>query len=249
MRNIILAILLALSLNVAYGTEGEGHIELRTDNLYRGELLPTNDVAVSAMFRLDDLFVDGLYVQTDIDTIEGLDPTEVPMSAVDCLTNKIDRVCTMTLSPRVYAAVGYETRLWGLMVDTSLARMFNPVLHDSDYFEVGLKVRTDLDLLDGLDVYGHVSHTFDGVEQWYVGGGLILEDVLVDDLELRAGVNFYHYERALTLSDWTRNNFEFSAQYEVLNDIELFSEWSIGHRGALGGELDNEYLFGVRFRF
>ena len=149
----------------------------------------------------------------------------------------------------VHASVGYKTRLWGLMIDTSLARVFNPVFYRDDYFEIETEIQTDLELFRGLDVYGRIVHGFDGAEHWYVGTGVIAEDVFVDDLDFRGGVNFYHYDRALTWNDWTRNNYEFSVDYGVLDSVDLFAEWSIGHRGVNGVVLDNQYLFGVRFRF
>lgn len=49
--------------------------------------------------------------------------------------------------------------------------------------------------------------------------------------------------------DWTRNNIETSLWYRVADTVDVFATWSVGHRGVVNQELDNEYLFGVRVNF
>lgn len=229
MRNFIGAAILSLLPITAFSMESQGSIELKTDSLYRGELITSDDLGASANLRLGGLFVDGLYVEGSADTLR-----------VDDLDN---------ISLRARGAVGFVGSLWGLKVDASVARMFNPVLQSDDYNEVSVEVQTDLRFAEHFDVFGHVSRAMSGVDQWYAGVGIVGRDLLVDGLSAKAGVNFYHYDRGLTLDDWTRNNIETSLTYRLFDTVDVFALWSIGHRGVVGQELDNEYVLGVRVNF
>jgi len=229
MRNFIAVAILSLLPFSAFAFESQGSVELKTDSLYRGELITSDDLAASATLRLTDLFVDGLYVEGSADTLKAEDLDDISL--------------------RARGAVGFVGSLWGLKIDASVSEMFNPVLHSDDYNEVSVEVQTDLRFAEHFDLFGHMSHAFDDVDQWYAGVGVIGRDVLVEGLSAKVGVNFYHFERDLTLDDWTRNNVETSLTYRVLDQVDAFALWSVGHRGVVDQELDNEYLFGVRVNF
>lgn len=229
MRNFIAVALLSLLPFSAFAVESQGSIELKTDSLYRGELITSDDLAASATLRFSGLFVDGLYVEGSTDTLRAEDLNDISL--------------------RARGAVGFVGSLWGLKVDASVARVYNPVLQSDDYNEVSLEVQSDVGLAGHFDLFGHVSHAFDGVDQWYAGFGVVGRDLLIEGLSAKAGVNFYHYDRSLTLDDWTRNNVETSLTYRLFDTVDAFALWSIGHKGVVGQELDNEYVLGVRVNF
>jgi len=229
MKNFIAVAILSLLPFSVFALESEGSVELKTEGLYRGELITSDDFAASATLRLSDLWLDGLYVEGSADTLRAEDLDDISL--------------------RGRTAVGLVGSLWGLGVDASVARMFNPVLQSEDYNEVSVEVQTNWQLANHFDLFGHVSHAFSGVDQWYAGVGVVASDVLVSGLGGRVGVNFYHYDRGLTLNDWTRNNVEASLTYRIWDAIDVFGLYSHGHRGAFGQDLDNEYLFGVRVHF
>lgn len=229
MRNFIGAAILSLLPITAFSMESEGSIELKTDSLYRGELITSDDFAVSGTVRVGGLFLDGLYVEGSADTLRIDDLNDIGL--------------------RARAGVGFVGSLWGLVVDASVSRMFNPVLQSDDYNEVSVEVQTDWSFAKYFDLYGHTSYAMDDVEQWYAGVGIVAHDVFLDGLSAKAGVNFYHFDKSLTLDDWTRNNIETSMWYRVADTVDVFATWSVGHRGVVNQELDDEYLFGVRVNF
>lgn len=229
MRNFIAVAILSLLPFSVFALESQGSVELKTDSLYRGELITSDDLGASATLRLSGLFVDGLYVEGSADTLRADDLDDISL--------------------RARGAVGFVGSLWGLTVDASVARMFNPVLQSEDYNEVSLEVQTNWGLAGHFDAFGHVSHAMSDVDQWYAGVGIVGRDLLVEGLSAKAGVNFYHYDRSLTLSDWTRNNVETSLTYRLFDTVDAFALWSIGHRGVVDQELDNEYVLGVRVNF
>ena len=229
MRNIIAVVVLSLLPYMAFATESEGSIELKTDSLYRGELITSDDIGASATLRVSDLFLDGLYVEGSADTLSADDLDDISL--------------------RARSAVGFVGSLWGLRVDTSFSRVFNPVLQADDYNEVSVELQSDLSLVGHFDLFGHVSHAMSEVDQWYAGFGVVGRDLLFEGLTAKAGVNFYHYDRKLTFDDWTRNNVEASLTYRFFDTFDAFALWSIGHRGSVGQQIDNEYVLGVRVNF
>ena len=229
MRNFIAAAILSLLPFSAFSMESEGSIELKTEGLYRGELISSDDLVASGTVRLSGLFLDGLYVEGSADTLRADDLDDISL--------------------RARGGVGVVGSLWGMKVDASVSRMFNPVLQSDDYNEVSVEVQSDVGLAGHFDLFGHMSYAFNGIDQWYTGFGVVGHDLLLEGLSAKAGVNFYHYDRGLTLDDWTRNNVETSLTYRLFDTVDAFALWSIGHRGVVGQELDNEYLFGVRVNF
>lgn len=227
MKNFIAVALLSLLSFSAFAVESEGSIELKNGALYRGEKLTDEDFSVSGVLRLTDFVIDGLYVSLSSDVLDTPD--------FDTFRNRVD--------------VGFVGSVWDLGFDVSASRVFNPVLQLDDYYEVSAEVQTGLRLADHIDFYGHVSHAMSDVDLWYAGVGVVAQDVFVSGLHGRLGVNFYHYDRELTLNDWTRNNVEASLTYRLFDTVDGFVLYSGGHRGVRGQELDNEVLFGVRVNF
>lgn len=244
MRNFIAVGLLSLLPFMAFAAESEGNVELKTDSLYRGQDLTFEDFSMSGRLAITDLILDGFYVQGDFDLVQ----TE----SLETVAGKLSetwRVIRIGDDLRSRVALGFRGTLWGLSADVSVARFFDPVIQLDDYNEVSLGVQTEWRLAEHFDLYGHVAHAFDGAEQWHTGVGVLGRDLFVEGLHASAGVNFYHYDRSLTLDDWTRNNFEFTASYRLFDTVDLFSTYSVGHRGWLGQELDNQFLVGVRLNF
>ena len=244
MRNFIAVVVLSLLPFTAFAAESEGNIELKNNSLYRGQDLTFDELSLSGRLAITDLILDGFYVQGDFDLVQ----TET-LETVAAKLNETRRVIRIGDDLRSRVAFGFRGTLWGLVADLSVARFIDPVIQLEDYNEVSLELQTDWRLADHFDLYGHVAHAFDGAEQWHTGVGVVGRDLLVEGLHASAGVNFYHYERSLTLDDWTRNNFEVNASYRLFDTVDLFSTYSVGHRGWFGQELDNEFLVGVRISF
>ena len=244
MRNFIAVVVLSLLPFMAYAAESEGNIELKNGSLYRGQDLTFDELSLSGRLAITDLILDGFYVQGDFDLVQ----TET-LETVAAKLNDTRRVIRIGDDLRSRVAFGFRGTLWGLVADLSVARFIDPVIQLEDYNEVSLELQTDWRLADHFDLYGHVAHAFDDAEQWHTGVGVVGRDLLVKGLHASAGVNFYHYERSLTLDDWTRNNFEVNASYRLFDTVDLFSTYSVGHRGWFGQELDNEFLVGVRISF
>jgi len=243
MKNFIAVALLSLLPFSAFAVESEGSIELKNGALYRGEKLTDEDFSISGVLRLTDFLIDGLYVSLSSDALDTHDTDSIVGKGNEYTVYRFGD----TLRNRV--AVGFVGSVWDLGFDVSASRVFNPVLQIDDYYEVSAEVQTGLRLANHIDFYGHVSHAMSDVDLWYAGVGVVAQDVFVSGLHGRLGVNFYHYDRELTLNDWTRNNVEASLTYRIFDTVDGFVLYSGGHRGSRGQELDNEVLFGIRVNF
>lgn len=229
MKNVIATlsgILLAGSLYAQ--PTGSLDLELKSDNVYRGESVTTDDWAASAKVRVSGLALDGLYLEGTADNIG------------DSQLDSIDL--------RARASVGYVFGFDKIVLDGSVSRVFNPALQADDFTEVSLRAVTDYRFAKFFDVYGHLSYAVTGVDNLYWGTGLVARDVLLDGLSGRVGVNFYQYDGSSSF-DFDRNNIEFKVAYDVWGDVSVFAMHSIGNLGFLGQEIDDQTLFGVKLSF
>lgn len=219
---LCLATLLSAS---AWAQSASVDLEIKSDNIYRGESITDDDFAVAGKLRLDDFFIPGLFVEAAADS-QG--------------DNRLD---SMNLRVRTGAGLAVSQR--GVSLEGSVNRVFNPALQADDFVEATAAFRTDWRLLGYLDFDGSVNRAVTGVKNWYVDAGIVARDVLVDGFDLSAGIGFYQYEGSDNW-DFDRNAWQFGISYELSEDVSVYAERSMGNLGFSGQPLDDYTIVGVR---
>lgn len=209
-------------------------LSLDTKNVYRGETI-SDDVSFSFNFVIEDLFLDGLYVDFSSITTEL-----TPIS--DSVNYKGD------------VGVGYNFDLpnfTGVIADVSLNYVINPVLRNEDYSELRGNISTDWSFLYFLDFYGHANYALNGLNDTYASAGIIMKDFLLDDLNIKVGTNFYKFDdgQDFTIESWNRNNYEVSANYRFWRNVRITGLYSVGRYGSTRNRISNEWNIGLKAVF
>ena len=226
-RSILFAVLAGFAINAV--ASNSLTVGVSSDNVYRGQSLTEDSVSGNVGLRFDDLFAAGLYLRGDASTIQ--------------LTPVNDNVRF-----RSDVGVGLRFDVGQLTLDGSLNRVLNPVLHDSDYNEARFSVRTNMTALGLFDLYGNVNYTLNERNDWYTGAGVI---VGLGRLNLRAGGNWYIFEEetGFSTSNFTRNNWEAGANFDLWRNFVLTGLFSDGNTGFGNVDLGREWQVGVRATF
>lgn len=226
-KSILFAVLAGFAVNAV--ASNSLTVGVSSDNVYRGQSLTEDSVSGNVGLRFDDLFAAGLYLRGDASTIQ--------------LTPVSDNVRF-----RSDVGVGLRFDVGQLTLDGSLNRVLNPVLRESDYNEARFAVRTNMDALGFLDFYGNVNYALNGSNDWYTGVGVLSE---ISRLTLRAGANWYVFEdeSGFSLNNFTRNNWEAGAEFDLWRNFVLTGLFSDGNVGFGGVELGREWAVGVRATF
>lgn len=226
-RAILFAVLAGFSVSsIASNSLSLG---VSSDNLYRGQSLTDDSMSASIGLRIDDIFATGVYLRGDAATIQ--------------LTPVSDNVRF-----RSDVGVGLLFNLGDLTVDGSLNRVLNPVLHSSDYSEARLGVRSNVAALGFLDFYGNTNYTLNERNDWYSGLGVLAE---FGRLNLRAGANWYYFEEesGVSFNNFSRNNWETSAEFNVWRNFLVTGLFSNGRTGLGGVDIGREWQVGLRAVF
>lgn len=226
-KSILFSVLLGFAISASASNTLTVGVE--SDNIFRGESLTGDGVSGLVGLRFDDLFRTGLYLRADGTTTQ--------------LTPVTDNVRF-----RSDVGVGLLLNVGDLTIDGSLNRVLNPVLHESDYNEARLFVRTNSDALGIFNVYGHVNYTLNERNDFYTGAGVIAD---LGRLSLRAGGNWYVFEEETGFStgNFSRNNWDAGAEFNLWRNFTLTGLFSDGGVGLSGDRIGREWSVGVRATF
>lgn len=200
-------------------------LELKSDNIYRGESITTDSQAVAGSLRVDDVLLPGLFVRASADS-QG--------------SNSLD-----SMNLRARGGVGFAGDIAGITLSGSLDRVFNPALQADDYTEVGVEFGTNWRLLGYVDFEGSVSRAVTGVEHWYVDAAVIARDVLLPGLDLSVGTGYYQYQSS---SNWSldRNLWQATVAYRLSDTVSVYASRIEGNVGFAAQQLDDHTLVGIR---
>lgn len=229
MKNVMFSLFLVAASFVANATTVTQHIEVGSDNLYRGQSLSNDNGYVEVDFLLNDVFVDGLFVHANASTVE-LSPL------------------SDTVRSRNEYGIGYTHSL-GESFTGNLA-----VYRVEDYFSYtetragvqwsGLKT-DELDLV----VYSNVGYTVGGgvYNNTYVEVGTVWNDAFtVTGLSLDTKVTGYQYD----YNDESRfNNAELTATYNLWKNVDGFATVSYGGNDVLDNDISTQTVVGARWSF
>lgn len=226
-RSIIFAVLAGFAVSAV--ASNSLTVGVASDNIHRGQSLTEDSVSASVGLRFDDLFAAGLYLRGDASTTQ--------------LTPLSDNVRF-----RSDVGVGLRFDVGQLTLDGSVNRVLNPVLHESDFNEARFAIRTNMNALGFLDFYGNVNYTLNERNDWYTGAGVLAD---LGRLNLRVGGNWYVFEEesGFSTSNFTRNNWEAAADFNVWRNFSLTGLFSDGSVGFGGVDLGREWSVGVRATF
>ena len=226
-KSILFAVLAGFAVNAV--ASNSLTVGVASDNIHRGQSLTEDSLSASVGLRLDDLFAAGLYLRGDASTTQ--------------LTPVSDNVRF-----RSDVGVGLRFDVGQLTLDGSVNRVLNPVLHDGDFNEARFSVRTNMSALGFLDLYGNVNYTLNERDDWYTGAGVLAD---LGRLNLRVGGNWYVFEEETGFSagNFTRNNWEAGADFNVWRNFVVTGLFSDGNVGFGGADLGREWSVGVRATF
>lgn len=240
MKKILFALALALASTSAFASDGKVSltVEAASDGLYRGQSFTENRPAVGVGLRLDDLVLDGTFVEVGATTID--------------VTN-LDKDGSL----RGEYVVGYGRSFGNVSLAGSVARVENPVLYTQDYTEA----RLDAAVLvtDKLAVTGQYAQILtDSIGQdRYAALGLEYRGLFVDKLTVGGLVSYQSYKKA---DRREFNNAEVYGTYALNKHVELFGKYSWGGTSVLhavdaldvdfaASDLSDQGAVGIRVRF
>lgn len=203
MKNIILAIVLAVTALPLYASNVTGVVGASTDYLYRGESLSTDEPTVFGHLRFEDVVLDGIYF--DVDGV---------------LTDTSPYNETKTLRSEVGA--GYSFELGPVALTAGAYRVLNPVLYSNDYNE--LRADANWALTDHVALVGSVAQivSSNNPEDLYASAGVV---TTWDKLSVSALASVKNVD---TLDSTLFNNVELTASYNVWNNVDIFATYSFG---------------------
>ncbi len=208
MKNILLALALSVFAAPAFASQATASVtvEATSDTLYRGQSFTNDKPAVAAGVRLDDLVVDGTFVQITGTTVD---------------VGNLDRDGRL----RTEYVVGYGRSFGDLSLAGSVARVENPILYSQNYTEARLDAAYAL--TNKLAVTGQYAQILtDSVGQdRYASVGLEYKGLFVDKLSVGGLVSYQDYKKA-DRSEF--NNAEVHVTYAFNPHVEAFGAYSWG---------------------
>lgn len=221
MKSILLAIAFLLTPAIALADDLSltGTAGVQSQYVERGVSVSADEPSLGLDLRLSNVFVDGLFVSGDFNTVE---------------TNP-----TNDLSLRSDVGIGYANGLNGFDWQVSLNRVTNSALYLDDYTEAQANASYGW-------VFAQVNQGLtDGVNQdTYVAVGA--KDEVVNGLTVGVLLSGVRYD---VNDEFRYNNTEAFASYKVWKGLEVFGTYSIGGDDINGNDLDNEGWVGVRYNF
>jgi hypothetical protein len=222
-KNLSLALALALTASNAYSTNSSVELRASSDLIIRGQELTNSEGTVGIGLKFDNVVFDGLYVSGDFDTIE--------ITPVDS-----------NVRVRSDIEVGYKSVWNDFSYSASLARVVNPVTHSSDYSELRLRGKYSF-------VYGEIGQGFTNDVNTDTYFSLGVEGRPFNDkFLLGASTSVISYnDNQFGPSNVEWNNFQLYTSYNVWNNLNINAGASIG--GDKPSEkLPDELWVGVSYR-
>jgi len=239
MKNVILALLLALVSTTAFAADIDTDVTVgaSSDYLYKGQSLTEGQPTVFGGVRIDNVAVDGLYF-----TADGAVTNLAPLNTRKTINSVV--------------GLGYVFNIKRVALDVGAYRVFNPVIQPADYNE--FRATATYAVTDNVSVYGRVSKVTSNavpLDLYYAGGveyrGLFTE-------KLSAGVMVAAINPEGDVGSLV-NNTEVYASYDLGKGFEAFGTYSIGGR-HIRDTFDSQFkidavdipsvgLVGVRYTF
>lgn len=206
MKNVIFGLVLAMISVSAMAADVDVNVGASSDYLYRGETVTAGEPAVFGSLKFNDVVVDNLFVSID---------------GVVLNTSPVNENKTL----RTEFGVGYGLNFGSVAVDVGAYRVFNPVLYAEDYNE--LRTQATWQATDKFSVFGRVAHIVsDSVQNdSYVAVGAKYDGLFVNNLSVSLLASALRDDAT---ADFSFNNVELTAEYQVLKGLYAFGTYSVG---------------------
>lgn len=233
MKNVILALCLALVSTSAFATDVNVTVGASTDYLNHGRSVTNGQPTIFGGLRVENLLLDGVYASVD-----GVVTDIAPLNERKTVRTEL--------------GLGYAFTIKDTTIDLGIKRTFNPVLAPVDYNQFIAKARWSA--TDKLSVFGEVSKVMssDLQQDFYANAGVEYRGLFTDKLSVGGLMAVVHGKNDNGL---VYNNTELFASYNLGNGFEAFGKYSIGGSsfGSLtafnSGDIPSGGLLGVRYTF
>ena len=236
LAKLILATAVTLATTQAFAAEPRvtGNVGVESSFIYRGvDLTEKNNASVGANFRVDNAFIDGLYVNVQANTLNIRD------GGADV---------------RVDAGVGYKRDLGRWDYDVSVNRVVNPGTYSYDFTEA--RGQVGVDLTSNVNLYGQLGYQLGAStnEDLYGAVGVAYNDAFtVKNLRLGLQTSAYHYNEPVFVngdrSATKYNNTEATASYLIDTRTVVYGKYSVGGHDRLGRDIGSVGTVGIKVLF
>lgn len=222
MKNVLFGLVLAMFSVSGMAADIDVNVGASSDYLYRGETVTAGEPAVFASLKANNV-VDNFYVSVD-----GVVLNVSPVNENKTLRTEV--------------GVGYGLNFGSVAVDAGAYRVFNPVLYAEDYNE--LRTQATWQATDKLSVFGRAAHIVsDSVQNdSYVAVGTKYDGLFVDNLSVSLLASTFRDDAT---ADFSFNNVELTAEYQVLKGLYAFGTYSVGG-ATVKDAFDEELTFRAR---